>query len=243
MILVVQFRQDVTEEHERECILARSAQPEEVRFVSVFDERIDFSRPEELLRGYDKLILGGSAGLSMAPGHESNDYEKIEFILETIAPLVNYVLEYDFPTLGTCFGHQLLGHFAGGSVTYDPDRSETGAFELTLTEEGLRDPFFKDVPAVFSAIEGHQDTIITKPENATILASSQRAEIQALRYGNNVYGTQFHSELDGEDLMYRLSLFPEYTRHASKESLDIPPCPYGVYVLRNFLESKVAVVS
>lgn len=238
MILVIQFRQDITEQHEQECITSRMAESGEIRFVSIFDETIDFANPAALLRGFDRLILGGSAGLSMGAGHIENDYDKVGFILTTIEPLVRYVLDEDFPTLGTCFGHQIIAHFSGAQIAYDTNQSETGAYDLSLSPEGLKDPLFEGVPPIFTAIEGHQDSVTTKPQQAMVLAASERNQFQALRYGNHVYTTQFHCELNEQDLMYRLRLFPAYAAHASAESMDFPACPYGVRMLQNFLDTK-----
>lgn len=243
MILVVQFRQDITEAHEQQCIRRRLDHDEPVNFVSIFDTSIDFSRPEQLLSGISRLVLGGSAGLSMGTGHLENDYEKVDYIFATIAPLIKYILATDFPTLGTCFGHQLLAHFAGGTVVYDMEQAETGVFDVALTDEGVNDPIFTGLPKVFSAIEGHQDSVAVPAPSSVILASSTRSPVQAVRYGNNVYGTQFHSELNEEDLAYRLSLFPEYTAHASSESMDIAPSPYGVLVLSNFLNTRTTATA
>ena len=234
MILVVQFREDFTREHEQQCIKARMPQGEPIRFCSIFDNVDLFNNPQQLLQGVDKLILGGSAGLSMGAGHENNDYTKVDFILHTIEPLIRYVLEQDFPTLGTCFGHHLIGHFAGSLVAYDSNMAETGAFEVTLTPNGTHDRLFRDVPETFFAIEGHQDSLVSLPHGATLLARSERCEYQALRYGNNIYTTQFHSELDEHDLEYRLSFFPEYRSHVIGESMHLPPSPYSVAPLQNF---------
>lgn len=236
MILAVQLRQDITEAHEQQCIQKRLTGKQTVKFVSIFDTSVDFAHPEKLLHGIDKVIIGGSAGLSMAPGHDDNDYQQVAFIAKTIEPLCRYVLDTDFPTLAACYGHQLLGMFSGVTVEYDTDQSETGAIEMTLTPEGEMDPIFAGVSQRFLAIEGHQDSLISVPTDATLLARSERCLTQALRYGNNVYSTQFHSELDEKDLIYRVNLFPQYRTHSQGDSMHIAPSPFSVAPLINFLK-------
>jgi GMP synthase (glutamine-hydrolysing) len=238
MIVTIQFRTDVSEQHEQECIRRRlpADSQEEVRFYSVFDQSVDFAHPEQLLHGATKLILGGSGEFALAPGHPSNDYTKVAGILHTVEPLVRYVLEQDFPTLGLCFGHQIIGHFAGCSVEKDPNQSETGSFPVTLTPVGEQDPLFHSMPSQFNVIVGHHDSLATVPHGATLLARSERCIAQALRYGQYVYTTQFHSELDDKDLQYRLNLYPAYRDHGENDSLTLPPSPDSVTPLRHFLE-------
>jgi GMP synthase (glutamine-hydrolysing) len=233
MILVVQFRQDITREHEQKCISRFLGADRKVRFVSIFENEVPWDKPTEILRGVTKLILGGSAGISMGPGHENNDYTKVDFILKTVGPLVRHVLQEDFPTLGTCFGHQLLGHFAGGSVVLDPEMAETGFASIQVNQGAELDPVFKDIPKEFRAVVGHQDSVVGLPRHVQVLASTDRCPTQALRFGKNVYTTQFHSEMDADDLMYRINLFPHYRQYA--QSLDPVPTPYSVKILQNFL--------
>jgi GMP synthase-like glutamine amidotransferase len=233
MILVVQFREDITREHEQKCISRYLGADHNVRFVSVFENEVQWDKPTEILRGVTKLVLGGSAGISMGPGHDNNDYTKADFILKTVGPLVRYVLQEDFPTLGTCFGHQLLGHFSGGSVVHDPEMAETGFASIQLNPGAQLDPVFEGIPNEFRAVVGHQDTVVGLPRHVQVLASTDRCATQALKFGNNIYTTQFHSEMDADDLMYRINLFPHYKQYA--QSLDPVPTPYSVKILQNFL--------
>ncbi|MGH7196681.1 MAG: type 1 glutamine amidotransferase [Candidatus Saccharimonadales bacterium] len=236
MILTIQFREDVTEEHEQQCILKRLPADQEATFVSIFDETIDFKKPKQLLKGADKLILGGSAALSMAPGHEHTDYKKVDHILRTLAPLTRYILEQDFPTLGACFGHQLIAHFAGSVIAYDTEQAESGVGKISLTPQGEQDPLFKDVSKDFYAITSHQDSVIGVPKGAALLARSERCTVHALRFGNNVYTTQFHSELDEQEHAYRVSLFPQYAAHAIQH--DESCLLEGAAILQNFLAMR-----
>ena len=241
MILVIQFREntDLSKEHERQCILARLERPEPVRFCSVFEDAAAFSDPAALLRGVDKVILGGNAAIPVTvrdlPGA---DYGKGDFILRTSRPLLDYLLDNDTPTLATCFGHQLFAHHLGTEIVRDPVQAETGIVDITLTPAGKQDPLFAGVPAVFAAVIGHQLSLSGLPRGAMQLASSERCSLQAIRYGNHIYTTQFHSELDEQDLAFRLRLFPGYKSATSEQTLASRPIPYGVAALRNFLKDR-----
>jgi len=48
--------------------------------------------------------------------------------------------------LGVCFGHQLLARALGGRVERNPRGREAGTTEVSLTEDGARDPLFAGVP-------------------------------------------------------------------------------------------------
>jgi GMP synthase-like glutamine amidotransferase len=233
VILTVQFRQDATEAHEQECVKRHMREGEEVRFVSIFDKSVPFDRPEELLKGVRKLILGGSGAISFGEGHDHTDYEVAQFVLDKIEPLAKYVLKYDFPTLGACLGHQLLGYHAGEPIAYEPEMAEAGYLEIQLTPEGLQDPLFKDFPPSFVAVVGHEDSLVHVPKGGVLLAKTDSCPTHCVRYGKNVYGTQFHSELNADDLVYRMKMFPHY-RAAAKEMTRVP-MPYALQVLANFL--------
>lgn len=237
-VLVVQFREesDASKQHEQECILRRAPHPETIRFVSVFADVELLSQPEKLLTGVDKLVFGGNAAVQVIVRDDpTHDHSKGDAVLQAITPLSRYILKQDFPTLATCFGHQLFAHLLGAPVVRDPAQAETGYFDIVLTPAGQADPLFTGISSTFSAILGHNLSVNALPGGATLLASSARHRFQALRYGKNVYTTQFHSELDDDDLAFRLSLFPAYKANATEESLVQQSSPYGVQILRNFL--------
>jgi len=233
MVLTVQFREDASEAHEQDCVRRHMPKGEEAKFISIFDKSQPWDDPAALLKGVRRLVLGGSGAISLGRGHEGNDYDKADYIVRVIEPLVRYVLEEDFPTLGACFGHQLLGHFMGEPVVFDPAMAETGFLEVETTEAGREDRLFAGITERFAAVLGHQDSLVHVPRGAVQLAFTAACPTQCLRFGKNVYGTQFHSEMDAEDLAFRVKLFPQYAAHA--KSLKPVPMPYSVKVLENFL--------
>lgn len=234
MILLVQFRDDPSGPHEQDCVKRQLLEEQEIKIVSVFDESIDFSNVEELLNGVDRVILGGSGAISMAKGHEKVNYNHVDQILEKMKPLMEYILENDFLCLGSCFGHQLIGKFLGEEIVFDKETAETGIFEISLTNEGKRDRIFNGVPEKFLAIVGHQDSVKAIPRGCVQLAQSERCLTHGYRYKSNVYGTQFHGELNTDDLIYRLKLFPVYKKYA--ESIDYKDTSNALIVLKNFLK-------
>lgn len=235
-ILTLQFRLDASKEHEQQCISRFLSREDQIEFWDIFVESVNLSNPAEYLPKFDKLVLGGNGAQSIAPGHKDNDYQKVHFILTKIKPLINYVLENDFPTFGTCFGHQLLGYFLGASVVYDHNQAETGFSLIQLTKEASQDKLFTGVNSPFYAVVGHQDSLADVPPGAVLLAFSDKCKVQAFRYKNNIYGTQFHGELNDQDLLYRLNLFPQYRQHALE--MQTEDSSQALLTLQNFLKQN-----
>jgi len=232
-VLVLQFREDVTKEHEQMCIDRFGNEGIKYDYLDIFDPLVDWSKPKDLLGGYDKLIVGGSAGFYIGPNHKNNDYQKTDYILKSTQPLLELALEKDFPTFGICFGCQLIANSLGTEVVKDENMAETGFVEIAKTENSTQDQIFKDLPEGFWSVIGHQDSVSKLPKDCTLLASSQKCPIQAFRYGKNVYATQFHGELGYDELIYRLNMFPAYNDYVL--GLERKDTQFAVKTLENFL--------
>jgi GMP synthase-like glutamine amidotransferase len=76
---------------------------------------------------------------------------------------------------------------------------EIGWYDVTLTEEGSKDPFFSHLPSTFPVFQWHEDTFEI-PKSGKLIATSSPVSHQAFRYGENVYGLQFHLEVT-EDMI------------------------------------------
>ena len=106
------------------------------------------------------------------------------------------------PTLGICFGHQLLCKSLGAEVTRAESMS-SGIWNMKLNEEGREDILFDSRkvedfgPAV---VYSHQDHVVTMPENSILLGSASHNKITAIRVlgidGGKLpaWGVQFHPE-------------------------------------------------
>lgn len=234
MILAIQFREDITIRHERECFSKLLLKNKRIKYVSVFDENVDFRNLKGLLKGVDRVILGGSGDLYIGKRGEKGG--KLEYVFDRIDPLMDYFLKNDFPVLGICFGFHLIGKYLGAKVVFDEQMAEVGFGKIGITEEGQKDSLFKKVPKYFYAVVGHQDSLIGLPENTTHLAYSDKCKIQSFRHKNNIYGTQFHPELDKNDLFKRLSLFPGYGEFA--ENLRPRRTGDAQKIFKNFIRRK-----
>jgi GMP synthase (glutamine-hydrolysing) len=101
------------------------------------------------------------------------------------------VLDSGKPFLGICLGGQMLSRVLGGRVGAHADnRCEVGFHPLVPTESGRR---FMDWPSHFYQWHGEGMSL---PASAELLASSERFDVQAFRYGRAI-GVQFHPEVTG----------------------------------------------
>ena len=72
---------------------------------------------------------------------------------------------------------------------------EIGWYDVEPTAEGRCDPLFRHFAASEKIFQWHGDTFAI-PDGAVHLAASSDCRNQAFRYGDNVYGLQFHLEVD-----------------------------------------------
>ncbi len=138
----------------------------------------------------------------------------------------------NMPILGICFGHQILADILGGEVTRNPAGWEIGSVPIHLNQTGRSDPLFNDVDSPFIGYETHQDSVLKLPESCTLLAENHMG-IQAFRYGDTVYGVQFHPEFR-KAVMEAYVQFRIHQGFLSKaDTVEDSAC--GQMVLRNFI--------
>jgi GMP synthase (glutamine-hydrolysing) len=133
------------------------------------------------------VVMGGPMGV-----HDTAEYPWLTSERRWLATAVDAGL----PVLGVCLGSQLLAAALGAAVTTG-DGTEIGVGRVVLLEEGRADPVLGPEGDVVPVVHWHGDTFAIPP-GAVRLASSDRYENQAFRYGDRVYGLQFHLEVDDE---------------------------------------------
>lgn len=122
--------------------------------------------------------------------------------MDSAASLMRVASTSGMPTLGICFGHQLLCKSLGSEVIRAENMS-SGVWDLSLNEAGIRDEIFglreerERGPVV---LYSHQDHVVTVPECCELLGSAEHNSVTAVRvigaHGEKMpaWGLQFHPE-------------------------------------------------
>jgi GMP synthase (glutamine-hydrolysing) len=149
-----------------------------VREARVYSELVSHrATPDEIRRKNPlALILSGGPASVYADGAPRMDPR---------------IFELGIPTLGICYGAQLLALELDGRV----DRTGAGEYgKVDLrTKEGA---LFQTLPPEQTAWMSHRDTVTEPPAGATIVATSEHTPVAAFEdAARRVYGVQFHPEV------------------------------------------------
>lgn len=98
------------------------------------------------------------------------------------------------PVLGVCYGHQLMAYALGGEVGYHPQGSEVGQIAVTLNDAAKHDPLLSALPEQFDVFLSHEQSVLTLPPGAVVLAASGHDPHQIVRYSPTALSVQFHPE-------------------------------------------------
>jgi GMP synthase (glutamine-hydrolysing) len=178
-----------------------------IALVLQHEETIHLGNLEPVLtaRGYDIQVLDARTAdftnLSIEPdlvvilGNDSGVYEQdvLPYIAAEEAWLASR-LAVQQPTLGVCFGAQIMASALGERV-YKGDSTQIGFREVVATEAGSTSPVrhFAGVPVM----EWHGDTF-DLPPGATLLAGSNDYANEAFALGSWGLAVQFHPETTAE---------------------------------------------
>ena len=149
-----------------------------VRECRVYSELVPHSISPESVRARNPLalVLSGGPASVYAEG----------------APKVDSaIFELGVPTLGICYGMQLMAQDLGGRV------ERTGVSEFGKTElhaEG--GALFENLPSEQTAWMSHRDSVTAPPAGSRVVASSPAAPIAAFEDTERaLFGVQFHPEV------------------------------------------------
>ncbi len=160
-----------------------------VREQGVYSEMVPWTKACEAVtsRKPDAVILSGGPRSVLEDGAPDLDYSVIEGI----------------PTLGICYGHQLMAHRLGGKVQKSTER-EYGRRTLTRADtHALVGRLTSD-----QVWMSHGDQVLSAPPGFTVTAETDTCPIAAFEnVATRQYGVQFHPEVshtpDGRSILQR----------------------------------------
>ena len=159
-----------------------------VREARVYSELVPHTITPEAVRARrpHALILSGGPASVYADG----------------APHVDpRLFQLGIPTLGICYGMQLMALDLGGRV----DRTGVSEFGKTDLRVGAS-RLFAGLPAEQTCWMSHRDSVVAPPDGATVVAGSPSTPIAAFEDpARGLYGVQFHPEVvhtpHGQDVL------------------------------------------
>ncbi|MBT6326396.1 MAG: C26 family cysteine hydrolase domain-containing family [Bdellovibrionales bacterium] len=132
------------------------------------------------------------------PGCNLTIYDEQDLRVTKMINIANLGFEKGIPQFGSCWGAQIAVYIAGGKVKSNPKGREMGiARNITLYEDGINHPMYKNKPKVFEAFISHVDEITSMPENSKILSGNKFTSVQAVdvKYKNgSFWAVQYHPE-------------------------------------------------
>src|SRR4029078_1508708 len=159
-----------------------------VREARVYSELVSHRVSVEEFRGRNPIALLLSGGPAS--------------VYEDGAPRMDpAIFAQGIPTLGICYGAQLLALELGGRVE-QTGAGEYGKVSMRTSGEGL----FSSQPVDQTAWMSHRDTVVAPPEGARTVAESEHTPVAAFEDDvRKVYGVQFHPEVvhtpHGQDVL------------------------------------------
>jgi GMP synthase (glutamine-hydrolysing) len=150
-----------------------------LRELSVYSEILPFDTPP------DALASRRPVGIILSGGPRS--------VSEAGAPKCDpRVFDAGVPTLGICYGMQLMTDALGGTVGHAPQR-EYGHAVVTLDRHA---PLFQDVPGRLKVWASHGDFVARAPEGFAVVGTSANAPVAAMEHRERrFFALLFHPEV------------------------------------------------
>ncbi len=168
---------------------------------------------------YAGTIVGGGPGCVSDPPDKKTPVEaRIE---ATVLGLMPAITERDLPFMGCCYGIGILAHHLGADVSKERYGEPVGTSHCQLEPAAANDPLVSGLPSEFDAFVGHKEAAQDLPENCAHLISSPNCPYQMIRYGQNVYATQFHPEADGDGFETRIRIYRNRGYFPPEEAEDL----------------------
>lgn len=202
--------------------------------VSVVDVHLGQALPcfEKLAEDLTGIIITGSPAMIT---------DQDTWLLKT-QQWLNQIMAYKIPTLGVCFGHQLLADLLGGQVAYNPKGRNLGMSEFTLSKHAFSDPLLQCLQSKSSVptYASHLQHVKAMPQSAILLGSCPLDKNHAFSAEDVIWGLQFHPE-------WNVQITQTYIEARSdaliKEGIDpierineLTPCNQAYGLLSQFTE-------
>lgn len=156
--------------------------------------------------------------------------------MKRLAAEIVQLAEFNVPTLGICFGHQLISYAFGGEVDFNPNGLEVGTVNISRLTSSNNDSLLSQLPEQFHAQAVHFQSVLALPKQAVRLAQSHLDQNHAFRVGECTWGVQFHPEFTADIMLDVLENFKDELGEevVSRKIQQVVPADEAQRVLVNF---------
>ena len=196
--------------------------------IEVYDPRQEATFPA--LQQFAGVIITGSHSMV-------TDCEEWS---ERLLPYIQEMRQNNVPTLGVCYGHQLIAKSLGGELGFPPEGPQAGSTEISLSALGKADKLLGLSPNRFKVNAGNSQRITQLPDGAVVLAGNDFEPHQAIRFGDWMWGLQFHPEFNRRVACAYIDrtadTLIEHGRKVDVIKADCVDTPESQAILINFVE-------
>lgn len=144
------------------------------------------------IHDFDGYVITGSP--ASANGSEAWVERLMVFIRELDAAAI--------PTIGICFGHQIIARALGGRI----DKNSGGwGFGISPTNFNAHEKWMTPFQDTLNLYAAHSEQVVELPKNAVALGGSSFCPIGSYKIGTHIFTTEYHPEMTPEfvnDLSY-----------------------------------------
>lgn len=141
--------------------------------------------------------------------------------LSKASKIMDTIVDFQIPTFGICFAHQLINKLFGGTVIKSPEPMEFGVVDIKLSLEGMADSWFiNSKSGKIKVYAVHEDIVIDAGVGFEQLAWNDASVYQATRYKDYIRTVQFHPEFYKPILIQYLRKNMDKLKNQYEKSLD-----------------------
>lgn len=149
------------------------------------------------IHDFDGYVITGSPASANGP----------EAWIEKLMEFIRALDVAKIPTIGVCFGHQIIARALGGRVGKNPGGWGFGVSPTAFTSH---EKWMVPVHDVLNLYAAHNEQVIDLPKTAEALGGSAFCPIGSYKVGNHIFTTEYHPEMTPEFVLDLSAAFEKY---------------------------------